>query len=87
MKINGRINVMGIKEVVFKYGPYCTEETKYAIDSNSTSKWYRISTNGGVLCGKFFRTHEQMTRSIKALALNPHAELSFNDGLLIIILE
>ncbi len=85
MKINGKINVMGIREVTFKCGD--GNESKYIFDTTST--WCRVplpfsdrSKHHG-----FYRTHEEMTRSIKALAQNPHAELSFNDGLLVITLE
>lgn len=81
MKINGRINIMGIKEIVFRYGAV-EYESKYIFDVSST--WCRIPSDR---IETFYRTHEQMTRSIKALALNPHAELSFNDGLLVIKLE
>jgi hypothetical protein len=80
MKIEGTVNIMGMKEVIFQqelpisYGGY-DEISYYVMDGTTNIRWKRLGN--GI---PYFRDHDEMIRSIKNLSFNPHVELIFNDG-------
>lgn len=93
MKINGTINIMGLNEVIFrrvlpdneKYGLDPFIINRYVIQTYEKkphlTNWLRIVDNRET---EFTRSNDKMMATIKALALNPNAKLTFNDGVMYI---
>lgn len=91
MKINGTINIMGMTEVIMRkpwpdrdeYGTGMQVIERYEMNTDEKLiRWGRYNKYGKTTT--FFRTNEEMMSTVKALALNPNAKLTFNDGVMYI---
>lgn len=87
MKIRGEVNIMGMKEVIFRNKSTRKGEEPLVIvryEKNDEygkyeGEWLRIDLDFNPE-NMMYRTNENIMSTIKALALNPTVELTFNDG-------
>lgn len=79
MRIEGTVNIMGMKEVLFrqKYRGSFYPIVQYLKASDEI--WIRCI--GDEVDG-FRRSHDEMISSIKSMAFNPSIRLTFNDGIM-----
>jgi len=76
MKIEGTVNIMGMREVIFGKTMY---DKFYPMINyiKLQNRWVRLTD--GIADG-FYRTNDEMLSSIKSMAYNPNIGLTFNDG-------
>jgi len=88
MKIEGTVNIMGMKEVIIREKlpaiyQNCRDEFEIIAtyvkrrDPKMGILWYRIVKGHST---GFCRTNEEMMSSIKSMSFNPNITLTFNDG-------
>lgn len=88
MKIEGTVNIMGMKEVIIREkvsNIYDNRREGFEVIATYVKRdllqkgicWYRIVN--GYSTG-FYRTNDEMISSIKSMSFNPNITLTFNDG-------
>lgn len=88
MKIEGTVNIMGMKEVIIREklpNVYDNRRDEFGVIATYVRRdllqkgilWFRIID--GYSTG-FYRTNEEMISSIKSMSFNPNITLTFNDG-------
>lgn len=88
MKIEGTVNIMGMKEVIIREklpSIYENKRDEYEVIATYVKRnllqrgilWFRIID--GYSTG-FYRTNDEIISSIKSMSFNPNITLTFNDG-------